>query len=432
MKVLLVKPYNTSDHIQPSLGLGYLASAARKNHDVRILDCIKEGMPPSRLIKYIGRHRPDVVGIQCYTFDLNNVREILSGVRHSNPGIVTVIGGPHSSAEPVWTMRRFQRDLDYAFAGEAETGFVKLLDALERGDPAESLSGIEGLVYREDSGVRVNPPRYEDDLDKLGLPAWDLIRPQEYPPAQHGAFFKKFPIAPIFVTRGCPFPCAFCAGKTVSGRSVRRHSRDYMLRQISILHKEYGIREFHIVDDNFTMDKAFAKDLLKGIIGLGLDISWAVPNGIRMETLDDEILELMKKSGLYLISLGIESGSDRILKAMDKNLTTGKIIKCVRRIRAHKIPVAGFFILGYIGETRREMEETIRFSMSLGLIRANYFNFLPFPGTASYKRIQEEEGADKIDINKFYFTDVAYTPNGVTRRQLKMIQRRAFLKFYLR
>jgi radical SAM superfamily enzyme YgiQ (UPF0313 family) len=361
------------------------------------------------------------------------VEKTLRLIKQMSPGTVTVIGGPHSSADPAWTMERFKDVLDYAFVGEAETGFLKLLDALEKNKSRPGgLNSIEGLVYREDGRTRVNAARFEEDLDSLGLPAWDLIRPQDYPPSQHGAFFEKFPIAPIFVTRGCPFPCSFCAGNLVSGKKIRRHSVEYILNEIAVLYKEYGIREFHIVDDNFTMDKDFAKRLLKGIIGLGLGMSWATPNGIRMETLDDELLELMKKSGLYLISLGIESGSDRILKAMDKNLTTQKIAECVKRIRSHGIPVAGFFILGYIGETPEEMEQTIRFSTRLGLIRANYFNFLPFPGTTSYKRIIQEEGGEKINLDRFYFMDVAYTPKGVTPGQLRAMQRKAFLKFYLR
>lgn len=433
MRVVLVKPYNLSDHIQPSLGLGYLAAAVRKKHEVRILDCIKERMPAAELAQRLGRERPDVLGIQCYTFDLNNVGRILRLVKQTRPDTVTVIGGPHSSAAPAWTMEKFKDALDYAFVGEAETGFLKLLDALEKNKARpEGLNGIEGLVYREGGQIKANAAHFEQDLDRLGLPAWDLIRPQEYPPSQHGAFFKKFPIAPIFVTRGCPFPCSFCAGNLVSGRKIRRHSVEYILNEIQVLYRDYGIREFHIVDDNFTMDRDFAKRLLKGIIGLGLDMSWATPNGIRMETLDDELLELMKKSGLYLISLGIESGSDRILRAMDKNLSVQKIAECVKKIRSHGIPVAGFFILGYIGETLEEMEQTIRFSTRLGLIRANYFNFLPFPGTSSYKRIIEEEGGEKINMDRFYFMDVAYTPKGVSPAQLKAMQRKAFLKFYLR
>lgn len=431
MEVLLVKPYNLSDHIQPSLGLGYLASAIRNRHKVRILDCIKEKLLPAALADIIARDKPDVVGIQCYTFDLDNVENILNGIKQKAPGTVTVIGGPHPSAEPVETMNRFGAALDFAFVGEAEIGFPKLLDILGQGTPKNFYS-VEGLAWKDDAGINVNAPYFEEALDRFGFPAWDLIRPEKYPPSQHGAFFKKFPIAPMVITRGCPFACSFCAGHLVSGKKIRRHSIEYVLKEITLLYREYGIREFHIIDDNFTMDKEFAKALLKGMLGLGLDISWAVPNGVKMETLDDELLELMKKTGLYVISLGIEVGTDRLLKTMGKNVTTEKIIECVRRIRSHDIPIAGFFILGYIGETKDEMEETIRFSLKLDLIRANYFNFLPFPGTSSYKEILKEEGLERIDFKKFYFMDVAYAPKGVSRVQLKAIQRMAFVKFYSR
>ena len=431
MKVLLVKPHNIGDHIQPPLGLGYLATAIRQRHEVRILDCIKEKVLPDRLIEIIKNDKPAVVGIQCYTFDLNNIGRMLKGIKGVSAGIITVLGGPHPSAVPVETMERFGMDLDFAFVGEAEKGFSKLLDRLD-GNKDIKLEGVEGLVWRHDRQIRVNAPYFENDLDKCGFPAWDLIKPQEYPPAQHGAFFKKFPIAPMFITRGCPFPCSFCAGKLVTGEKIRRHSIGYVLKEILTLYNKYGIREFHIIDDNFTMDRDFSKKLLREIIKLNLDISWATPNGIRMETLDDELLELMKKSGLYLISLGIESGSDRMLKAMGKHITTKKIIEYVDRIHAHRIPLAGFFILGYIDETEEEMKATIDFSLKLGLLRANYFNFLPFPGTSSYKEILEKEGLKKIDFDKFYFMDVAYAPRGISPKRLRQLQREAFLRFYLR
>lgn len=431
MKILLVKPYNRSDHIQPSLGLGYLAGVLRSRHTVRIVDCIKEGMALPGLIDTVKREVPEVLGIQCYTFDLKNIEEILNAVKKEWPRIVTIVGGPHPSAVPEETMKRYAQTLDFAFVGEAERGLPVLLDMLG-GRTEKDFSIVEGLVWRDDGRISVNHMHLEQDLDAFGLPAWDLIRPQEYPPAQHGAFFKKFPIAPIMVTRGCPYYCSFCAGALVSGTKIRRHSIGYILNEISVLYREYGIREFHMVDDNFTMDKAFAKELLKGIAGLGLTISWATPNGIKMETLDDELLELMKQSGLYLVSLGIESGSDRILKAMRKNLTREKIIHYVDKIHSHGIPVAGFFILGYIGETKEEIEETIRFSLKLGLIRANYFNFLPFPGTTSFKEICREEGCERIDFDRFYFMDVAYAPQGISTDDLRALQRRAFLAFYRR
>ena len=429
MKTLLVKPYNLSDHIQPSLGLGYLASSVRKNHETEILDCIKERIKPQHFGAVLDEKKPDIAGIQCYTYDLYNVKEMLASCKKR--GIKTVIGGPHPSAAPREAMEFFGSDLDYLFRGEAETGFARLLDRLSGGEERD-LADIAGLAWRKGGHLAVNEKYFTEDLDTLGMPAWDLIKPQEYPEAQHGAFFKKFPIAPIMTTRGCPYLCTFCAGRVTSGSKLRKRSVKAVLDEIKTLYSDFGIREFHVVDDNFTLDKAFAKDFLRSLKKLNLDISWAVPNGIRMDTLDDEMLSLMKETGLYLISLGIESGTDRMLKIMKKNLSTQKVRHAIRLIRKHDIDIAGFFILGFPGETKENIEETIRFSLELDLVRANFFTYLPFPGTESFDKLKVDGKLGKVDLHRFYFMNATFTPEGMDKGTLKGLQRKAFFKFFLR
>ncbi len=430
MKVLLAKPYNQSDHIQPSIGLGCLAAALRKDgHAVNILDCIKDAVTIDKLPRLLKKYHPDVLGLQCYTFDLPYIRQALRIAKEVNREMVTIVGGPHPSALPEEMMRK-EPDLDYLFVGEAEVGFPKLLQALEK--DAGDFSKIPGLGYREDGGVKVNPRAVADDLDSVGIPAWDLIHPERYPESQHGAFFKQFPIAPIMVTRGCPYPCTFCAGHIVSGKSIRRRSIDNVLSEIQMLRDDFGIREFHIVDDNFTMDTAYAKEFLRRLKELKLGMTWAVPNGVRMDTLDVEMLSLMKESGLYLISLGIESGSDKVLAMMKKGITTSKIRRHVKMIHDAKIDMAGFFILGFPGETADTIRQTIRFSARLPIKRANYFTYLPFPGTESYQTLLSSGELKGVDWESFYFTNAAYVPRGLTRKELKDLHRSAFATFYLR
>ncbi|MBL7069654.1 MAG: B12-binding domain-containing radical SAM protein [Candidatus Omnitrophica bacterium] len=432
MRTLLVKPYNLSDHIQPSLGLGYLAAALRgKGHDTAILDCIKEGVRRDGLLDRVARLKPDVVGFQCYTFDLSFIKEALDGLKRLDRNIITVIGGPHPSAAPKESFGYFKDSLDFLFVGEAEKGLPLLFDKLEKKAPVD-YGDIPGLAWPRDGDIQLNPQVFVNDLDSLGMPAWDLIRPEEYPESQHGAFFKKFPIAPIMVTRGCPYPCTFCAGNIVGGRRIRRHSIDFMLNQIKYLYDDRGIREFHVVDDNFTFDKDYAKEFLKKLIDLNLEMSWSTPNGVRIDTLDEELLRLMKESGLYLISLGIESGSDKVLKLMKKGTTVEKNREGVDLIRSAGIETAGFFIIGFPGETKEDIKRTIDFSLKLDLIRANYFTYLPFPGSQSFNELSSDGELDKTDWDRFYFMNAAFTPKGMTRSQLKWLQRCAFLRFYFR
>ncbi len=429
MKTLLVKPYNKSDHIQPPLGLGYLASSVRSRHKVRILDCIKDRITPEALCDILDQERPEVVGLQCYTYDIYNVREILRECKKRS--ITTVIGGPHPSTAPIESMEFFGNDLDYGFYGEAEEGFAKLLDRLDSSQDLH-LEAIPGLLWRENGKIIQNDRSFTDNLDSLGMPAWDLIRPQEYPEAQHGAFFRNFPIAPIITTRGCPFSCTFCAGNLISGRRLRKRSIENIINEMETLYNDYGIREFHIIDDNFTLDRNFAKGLLKRIKESHMDISWAVPNGVRVDALDDELLGLMKDTGLYLVSLGIESGSDRVLKLMKKSITRKKITDAVDMIRHFSIDIAGFFILGFPGETIEDIRKTIDFSLKLDLIRANYFTYLPFPGTESFRELKSQGALDGVDASGFCFMKGAFTPEGIDVKRLKNLQREAFLRFFLR
>ena len=429
MKILLVKPYNLSDHIQPSLGLGYLATSVRDRHEVNILDCIKEKIKPEDFEKYIADKKPDIVGFQCYTYDLPYIKTMLRACKNNN--IMTILGGPHPSVMPRETMELFGDDLDYCFQGEAETGFPMLLEGLAGGLSFDKAK-VPGLVFREGGSIVVNKKVFVEDLDKLGIPAWDLIKPQKYPEAQHGAFFMNFPIAPIIITRGCPYSCTFCSGNLIAGKRIRKRSVGHVLNEIDKLYNSYGIREFHVIDDNFTMDKEFAKRLLKSLKEKNLKISWAVPNGVRMETLDDEMLSLMKETGLYLISLGIESGSDRVLRLMKKGTNTALIKNAVEKIRKANIDIAGFFIIGFPGETKEDIEKTIDFALKLDLIRANFFTYLPFPGTESYEQIKTEEGLDKVNWDKFYFMSAPYAPRGIDSDTLKALQRKAFIKFYMR
>jgi len=429
MNVLLVKPYNVGDHIQPSIGLGYLATAIRDNYDVVILDCIKEKIKPEDFEDYLRDKDFDVIGFQCYTFDLLHIKGMVRTAKAK--GAVTVLGGPHPSVLPVETMKSFGDILDYCFCGEAEVGFKMFLDKVS-GKSTMNWSEISGLVWRNGKDIITNNRMNVDDLDFLKMPAWDLIKPQEYPEAQHGAFFRNFPIAPISITRGCPYSCTFCSANLISSKKIRKRSVRGVLDEMEYLYNSFGIREFHVIDDNFTQDKGFAKNLLIELKKRNLKISWAVPNGVRMETLDDELLRLMKETGLYLISLGIESGSDRVLRLMQKGTNTAFIRKTVSLIRKAGIEIAGFFILGFPGETIDEIKQTIEFSLELDLIRANYFTYLPFPGTKSYEEIREKEGLDKIDWERYFFMSASYCPQGIDRGTLKTLHRQAFARFFLR
>jgi len=429
MRVLLIKPSNLSDHIQPSLGLGYLAAQIRADHEVKIVDCIKEHLPGPQLLPVLREFRPQVVGSQCYSMDLPLLKPVLETVKGFDSRITTIVGGTHATNAPQHTMRYFGDQLDFVFCGEGEIGFPIFLEEVGRGD-GSNFSRAPGLGWRDQGTLRLNPQAKVQELDTLGMPAWDLIMPESYPFSPHGVVCKNFPSAPIMSTRGCPYKCTFCAS---AGTKLRTRSVDLVLQEVRLLQRRHGIKEFHMVDDNFTLDMDYAKHFLRRLIDEKINATWATPNGVRLDRLDDEILELMKEAGFYSICVGIESGSDRIRIKMKKGSTKDKIRKDLAMVkRVGGIDVTGFFILGFPTETEQDIRETLAFSRELPLQRAAFHSFIPLPGTEIWREMETTGELERVDWEKYFFWAGAYVPQGLTRELLRKLHREAFVKFYLR
>ncbi|MBL7147645.1 MAG: B12-binding domain-containing radical SAM protein [Nanoarchaeota archaeon] len=425
-KVLLVKPPQKTIEVQPPLGLGYLASTIKDFAEVQILDCIKEKYSIKDFEKSIQKNKFDIVGFQCYTVDLNIVKKLIKVVKTINPKIITFVGGPQPSLDPINSLNYLQAD--YGFCGEAEIGFPLLIKSLIK---KTKLKKIPGLIYKDKNKIIVNQNKLVENLDDYQI-GWEFFNLNSYPLAPHGAFCKQYPTAPLIITRGCPFQCTYCGAHLISGRKIRSHSVDFVIKQIEFLNKKHGIKEIHIEDDNFTMKKDFVKEFCNKLIQKNLEITFTFPNGIRLDTLDSILIKLMKKAGLYSVSVGIESGSDRILKLMNKNLTTSTIKEKINLLTKENIEVIGFFIVGYPGETISDINKTINFACSLPLKRATFSAFKPFPGTLIYNELIKKGELKELKYENFSLDKIAWSPKGISNKQLKNLRRNAFLKFYLR
>lgn len=429
MKILLVTPINRTYIIMPSLGLGYIAALADKaGHAVKILNCVKENMSYRDFANFIRLNHFDLIGFQVFSYDLDSVKKHLSSIKANSPDTITVAGGAHPSGDPEGIMS-YLPELDYAFQGEAEVGFPLFLERLA--SKIDDYSDIPGLIYSKEGQICINPIKLVEDLDSLPMPAWDIIIPESYPEAPHGAFAKNFPTAPIIVTRGCPYPCTFCSGKTITGLKVRRRSIDNVLEELKYLSRR-GIREFHIEDENFILDKSMVIDFCNRLLSDRLNMSWSLPAGVRIDSLDREILEAMERSGCYSIALGIEFGSQRIMDLTKKMITIDMVQQKLELFKGLNIKTTGFFMFGIPGETINEIKETIRFALRLPIDRAQFNNFMPLPGSKIYRDLLEKGRLKKINWGKFYVHDVSYTDGAITPRILKNLQRTAYLRFYLR
>jgi radical SAM superfamily enzyme YgiQ (UPF0313 family) len=434
VRIALVKPFEVSDSIQPNLGLGYLAAALTPGNDVVIVDCILEGLGPESLAARLAPFVPQIVGFQVNTFTVGRTRDYLRAVRQAFPEALTIAGGPHPTVLPQETFTALGPDLDLALQGEAEIPFARLA-ALMASGPLEpdAMESIPGLVWRDGGGgIRCNAT-VRTDLATIPMPRWDLMPPGLYPQAPHSAFFRAWPVAPLIASRGCPYACTFCSGSLIHGRTVRYRPVDSVLDEIRLLHDRYGVRELHFVDDNLTFDPEYVHRLCDGLLALPFRLPWACPNGVRLDSLDRELLDHMRKAGCYAVGLGIESGSPRILKRIRKGGNPELVPEQVARISEAGIETRGFFVLGFPTETLDEMEATVRLALELPLDFAHFMFYHPIPGTESYREIVAAQGdAEGVRWNASTFAEVAYTPDGIKPRTLHRIRRHALMRFYLR
>ncbi len=427
MRVLLISAINRSYVIMPNLGLGYIASVLRgKGHEVKILHCLKEKLTFNAFSDYIRKYEHDVYGVQMFSYDLNPVRKHLKIIKRHYPDSVTVVGGYHPSGDPEGVLKCL--DLaDYGLASEAEICFPVLLDELGKKNP--DLSIVPNLIYRSGQHYKTNPVKIVEDLDEIPFPAWDLMDPNEYPEAPHGAFAKSFPTAPIIITRGCPFKCTFCSGRTIAIKT-RERGIENVISEIKYLKETFGVNDFLIEDENFTLHRRLVKEFCNTVINEKIGITWSCPSGVRLDTLTLETLKLMENSGCHSLSVGIEFGSQRIHDLTKKHLSLEIIREKMELFKKINIRVTGFFLFGIPGETKAEMIQTIKFAKELPLHRAQFNNFMPLPGSEIYDELKKT--GYNFDYDHYFVHDVAFVPDGLTRKEMKWLQRRAYLEFYLR
>lgn len=430
MKVFLsVPPALKSGSQIPDLGLGYLAAAMRRHgHSVSILQAEKdEGFEPFRA-KLLSID-PDLVGLKVYSLEINAVRQAIEIIRTFKPHVPIVLGGPHISvASPEEIMTFFDR-ADFAIRGEGEIPFPQLGEALAAGK--RDLSHIPGLVWRSNGKIISQSPVFHDPIDDFGFPAWDLIDPRRYTDRWY-FWSPEHPGAPFLTSRGCPYRCTFCAQNVVSGKRVRRRGLDSVIAELALLQQEYGVYDFDFTDDNFLMDPIYVRRFCEEVLARGWLIRWNCC-GARLDYLDLDLLKLMDRAGCTVISVGFESGSQRVLDYMKKDLDLQMAIHKANQIARHTdIRIMGLFILGYPNERDDEIRKTIRYSLRLPLFIASYNTYIIMPGCEEYQRLLATGQIEKVPWDKIGLDEHVYTPPGTSMKRLKLYYKLAYWSFFAR
>lgn len=401
MKVLLIQPPFTifkteSKKCHPPLGLAYLAAALRNKCEIKILDALAEGYQKEAVIdnvriryglsfedikRRVANYYPDVVGVSnLFSSQYENAEKICHAVKEVDDKIITILGGAHPSVMAKEILQN--KNIDLVVIGEGETALERLVESV-KGE--KDFNDIDGVAFRKRGVVTINKKeRYQENLDDLPFPFWDIFPLDTYFKINnpHGNRARRVPFLPVITSRGCPFECIFCSIHNLWGRGYRARSAENVLMELNRLVSRFGIKEVMFEDDNLTLNTGRAKRIFQGMIDKGLDINWSTPNGIAVQTLDDELLELMKNSGCYSISIGIESGDEYILKkVIRKPITLSRIKPIVQKARMMGLETSAFFVVGLPGENRIHLKNTFRFAEDLEVDTANFFFATPLPGT---------------------------------------------------
>lgn len=379
MKIALIAPpYPLEEAPSPPLGLSYVAAACEAaGATVRIFDFIVSRYTPEKLAQALDAFQPDAVGATSVTMNFHQAAAIIRDAKRHNPDLVTMMGGPHVSFDIENTLKSYP-ELDLIVVGEGEQTLSELVPVLTSPERWEKINGI---ALRKGGEVFITPVRpFIEDLDTLPTPARHLLPISRY-------LALGYPVS-LITSRGCPNKCIFCLGRKMVGYRGRYRNPTLVVDEIEEI-LSYGFTRINIADDLFTANKERVKTLCAEIKSRGIEFAWSA--FARVNTVDREILSVMKDAGCDSISFGIESGNQEILKRVRKGITLDQAREATKVCKEVGLITHASFMVGLPGETSETLEETSRFAHGLGIYFGYHF-LAPFPGTT----VREE--IDKYDL----------------------------------
>jgi radical SAM superfamily enzyme YgiQ (UPF0313 family) len=365
----------------PPLGLASIAAPAEAaGHEVRLLDMRTENTTREEMEAELRAFAPDAIGWYLATFNIRECVEAARFARSVRPGAQQIVGGPNVGIYPRETM--LHDCFDYGFQGECDEVFASFLDGIAAGRPDLA---TPGLVHRRPGGeIAVSPEvPFPADLDRLPMPSHHLFR------ARYRYFGAcREPYTSMIASRGCPFNCRFC-GRVPGSRRVRYRSAAKLLEEMRHVRK-LGFREVNFFDDLFTLNRRRVIDLCRALIDEGLDLVWSVR--ARVDSVDEEMLSLMKTAGCRRLYFGVESGSDRTLELMNKKIASAQAREALRLTRKLGLETVSYFIIGYPGESEADMRRTVEFASRLETDFTSFNMFEPLPATYELEKWIERGG----------------------------------------
>jgi len=428
-KVLLINPLTVKGKgvnevtLYSPLGLAYLASYLREKacsdfYEIKIFDANIMRVENKNVLEKVREISPDIVGIHLNVALAWNGIKLTKLIKKEFPNILTCIGGPIVSSNPKKTLNA--SDADIAIIGEGEISFLEICES-------KNLKEIKGIAYKKNNKVIFNEPRpLIKDIDDIPFPAYDLLPDFKI----YKSPARKTPVGPIITSRGCPYNCTFCSS-SVFGKKFRAHSPRYVIKMIDMLVNEFGVKQIDVWDDNFTQDIKRAEKIFDLINRRKYDLSINLENGVRADRLTENLIKKMKKAGVFKVGIGLESADKKVLKKIKKSLKPQDFVKVIKLFKKYGILTSGFFMFGLPFDTKKSINKSIDFAVSANPTMANFAFFIPFPGTEIYDYMKKE-GLLKSNNELGPFEKRYHKHLFITEEELIFLQRKAYLKFYLR
>jgi len=425
MKIALVNPpYPPSVHSHPPfipLGIAYLGAVAEKaGHEVTVIDCQAEKISYEGFRSRISQPTFDVIGVTATTLLYKSAMQLVTIAKQVQPQAITVVGGSHGTFWDENALNEYP-SLDVVVRREGEQTFLELLGRLQA---KSGFSGVLGITFRSGGKVVRNADRpFLEDLDSLPFPAHNLL------PLDSLKRMGKI-LFPLITSRGCVYWCDFCSTVRMFGRGYRMRSPKNVVDEMQLVHDKYGVDQVTFYDDAFTVNRERVVKICEELHARKLDMTWDC--GTRVDMVDRELLKMMRGAGCIAVWLGVESGSQAMLGAMNKSIKLDQTRLAYKTAHEVGLMTIANTVLGFPGETEVTAWETIRFIKELNPDDVGFYVATPYPGTPMYEQVKKNGWLRVTDFDKYDTAGPTFETPWLSMEKIAQIRYKAYQQFYLR
>ena len=426
MKVTLVNPpYPQGVHSHPPfipLGIAYLGAIAEKEgHEVTVIDCQAEKLTYEAFQDRIRRTPSDVIGATATTLLYKSAMKLITLAKQAQPQAFTMLGGSHGTFWDTNALDEYP-SLDIVARREGEMTFIEVLNKLQT---KTNLKNVLGITFRNQEGKIVrNPDRpFIENLDDLPFPAHHLL------PLNALRRMGKV-LFPLITSRGCVYWCDFCSTVRMFGRGYRMRSPKNVVDEMEMIHNKYGVNQLTFYDDAFTVNRERVTKICEELRARKLDLVWDC--GTRVDMVDRELLKTMRDAGCIAVWLGVESGSELILGAMNKGIKLDQTRLAYKTAHEVGLMTIANVVLGFPGETEQTAKETINFVKELNPDDVGFYVATPYPGTPLYDQVKKNGWLRVTDFDKYDTAGPTFETPLLSMKKLAEIRYKAYQDFYLR